>query len=99
MNKHTPIFGTEHTFAELCERIAGFNHEDASPAEQDQLTAALKLLAQDTVDRWRAVHSLEKDLKSKITMAKIRERMNNVLDVTREGTTWCERLWFVFRGA
>jgi hypothetical protein len=94
MNKTTPVFGTEHTFAELCEKITGFSHDDASPAEQVQMVSALKILAQDTVDRWHTVHQLELDLKSKITMAQIRERMNDVLDVTDKGNSsnpWIDR--------
>lgn len=87
MRQQTPVtpFGNDATFAELAEKIRGFSYDDASPTEQVELAGALKLLAQETVSRWETVRRMEDDLRSKLSMAKVREAMNDVIVVTREG--------------
>lgn len=85
MNTHTNAFGTDATFAQLAEKIRGFSFDDSSPNEQMELVGALKLLAEETVSRWETVRKLEADLRSKLSMADIREAMSEVIVVTREG--------------
>jgi hypothetical protein len=87
MNQTSPFDATNNDMAALCERIRGFTHDDASPAEQVQLCAALKLLAEETVNRWELVRKLELELRDKLTMADIREKMSEVLVITEEGNT------------
>jgi hypothetical protein len=81
MNVHTPIFGTEATFEELAERIRGFSHDDASVTEQGNMITACKLLAEETTLRWENVRRIEEELKSKLSMAQLREQMNDVLGI------------------
>jgi hypothetical protein len=82
MNVHTPIFGTEATFEELAERIRGFSHDDASVTEQGNMIEACRLLAEETTLRWDNVRHIEEELKSKLSMAQLREQMRDVLGVT-----------------
>lgn len=82
MNTPTPFETDEH---QLAERIRGFTHDDASPAEQAVLCNMLKELAEKTVERWELVIALEKELNDKLSMANIREKMSEVLVITQEG--------------
>lgn len=81
MNKHVPTFGNDATFDELADRIRGFSHDDASVTEQGKMVAACKLLAEETVKRWDMMRLLERELREKVSMAELRERMNEVLAV------------------
>lgn len=81
---NTP-FENDNPDAALVERIRGFTHDDASPAEQVQLCNMLKQLAEKTVDRYLVVVNLENELRTKLSMADIREKMSEVLVVTEEG--------------
>lgn len=78
-------FGNDASLGELCERIRGFNYTEASPAELSTFLGAVKLVAQDTVDRNERIRKMELELRNRITEAELYEELRGVVDITQLG--------------
>lgn len=94
MNAHVAApFAVDDSMRVLVERIRGFAYDDASPTEMQDLCSALKLVAEDTVQRWETVVRLEQEAREKVSMGEVRSMMRDVLGVTKPGKPW----WRIFR--
>lgn len=84
--------GTDAELIALVDKIKGFKHDDASPAENLALAQALKIVAQDIVLRHDEVREMQAQLAHKIAIAEVAGELAGVVSTLRPVTR--KRGWF-----
>ena len=99
MNVHVSNrdLGTDEELAELVNRIRGFDYGNATPKENLALARALKVLAEDVLQRRDKVAELQAELERKLSLAEVTAEMGEVLRSLKPKRTWVwgkkERAW------
>lgn len=97
MTIHSPKhpFGTDESLEELVNRVRGINMDLSSDDEREQAILACKLIVTETIKRWDVVKAAEAEVAEKLTIAKLREHLNDVLDLTDAGNElgYWARVW------
>lgn len=88
-------FGADEAFEDLIARVRGINLDLSSDDEREQAILACKIITTETLKRWDVVRAAEAEVKEKLTYAKLREHINDVLELTDAGNevSYWERLW------
>lgn len=72
---HKPIqptqLGTENELIALVNKIASFNYDNASPTESMALARALKVIADDVIERHAKVLSMQKRLEQQLAVVEV----------------------------
>ena len=99
MNVHVSNrdLGTDEELAELVNRIRGFDYGNATPKENLALARALKVLAEDVVQRRDKLVELQAELQRKLSLAEVTAEMGEVLRSLKPKRSWSwgkkERAW------
>jgi len=90
MNAHIANrdLGTDAELAELVARIKGFDYEHATNNENLALAKALKVLAEDIVQRQQKVQAMQDELKRKLQLAEVTAEMSAVLTSLKPKRWW-----------
>jgi hypothetical protein len=82
--------GTNTELLNLVAQIKSFDAEYATPVENIALARALKVVAQDIVDRHEQVTALQRKLEEHLAIAEVASELSGVIDVIRPR----KRGWF-----
>ncbi len=75
--------GTDAELIALVDKIKGFRHDDASPAENLALAQALKIVALDIVQRHEQVRTMQDMLTRKIAIAEVAGELAGVVSALK----------------
>jgi 7-keto-8-aminopelargonate synthetase-like enzyme len=99
MNVHVSNreLGTDEELSDLVNRIRAFDYGSATPKENLALARALKVMAEDVLQRRQKVTELQAELQRKLSLAEVTAEMGEVLKALRPKRTWMwgkkERAW------
>lgn len=90
MNAHTANkeLGTDAELSELVARIRGFDFDNATDKENLALTRALKVLADDIVQRHTKVREMQEELKRKLSLAEVTAELSDVIKTIQPKRAW-----------